>query len=165
MAEALETPRLTLEPLRVAHADEVAAALGDPVLHGFIGGAPATAAQLRERFARQERGTSPDGSEGWLNWVVRKRAGRAVAGTVQATLTRPPGGALRAEVAWVTAVPFQGRGVASEAAGAMVAWLRAAGVEEVIAHIHPGHAASAAVARRLGLQPTGELADGEERWA
>mgnify|MGYP000446835116 CR=1 FL=1 len=34
----------------------------------------------------------------------------------------------------------------------MVAWLRAAGAEEVIAHIHPGHAASAAVARRLGLQ-------------
>ncbi|RII97089.1 GNAT family N-acetyltransferase, partial [Clavibacter michiganensis subsp. insidiosus] len=46
----------------------------------------------------------------------------------------------------------------------MVEWLREGGVGIVRAHIHPDHAASAAVARRLGLAPTDERVDGEVRW-
>ncbi|RII89234.1 GNAT family N-acetyltransferase, partial [Clavibacter michiganensis] len=38
------------------------------------------------------------------------------------------------------------------------------GVGVVRAHIHPDHAASEAVARRLGLAPTDERVDGEVRW-
>jgi RimJ/RimL family protein N-acetyltransferase len=34
----------------------------------------------------------------------------------------------------------------------------------ITAAIHPGNAASAAVARRAGLAPTAELADGEVVW-
>lgn len=34
----------------------------------------------------------------------------------------------------------------------------------VIAHIHPDHLASAAVARAAGLAPTAEMQDGEVRW-
>lgn len=59
----------------------------------------------------------------------------------------------------------QGRGYATEAATAMVAWLRADGVGCVMADVHPEHHASNAVARRLGLAPTGEIVDGELRWA
>jgi RimJ/RimL family protein N-acetyltransferase len=71
----------------------------------------------------------------------------------------------RAEVAWVVGAEFQGRGYAVEAASALVAWLRERGVAEIRAHIHPGHAASAAVAGRIGLAPTGELDDeGEQIW-
>ncbi len=45
----------------------------------------------------------------------------------------------------------------------MVAWLREqrAGI---VAHIHPDHQASAAVARAVGLAPTSTLEDGELRW-
>jgi RimJ/RimL family protein N-acetyltransferase len=60
---------------------------------------------------------------------------------------------------------WQGRGYAVEAASALVAWLRERGVTEVAAHIHPGHTASARVAGRIGLAPTGELDDeGEQVW-
>ena len=42
--------------------------------------------------------------------------------------------------------------------------LRERGVTRFAANIHPDHAASAAVARRLGLAPTGERRGGEVRW-
>ena len=61
-------------------------------------------------------------------------------------------------------VDWQGRGYAAEAARALVAWLDSRGVATVRAHIHPGHAASAAVARRAGLAPTGQFGDGEQLW-
>ncbi len=46
----------------------------------------------------------------------------------------------------------------------MVAWLEGQGVESVHALIHPGNAASAAVARRLGMSATSVVVDGEVRW-
>jgi RimJ/RimL family protein N-acetyltransferase len=42
--------------------------------------------------------------------------------------------------------------------------LRAEGVTTFVAHIHPDHAAWAAIARRLGLEPTQSRDDGEIRW-
>jgi len=107
---------------------------------------------------RQVAGESPDGRQGWLNWVLRDAAG-APAGTVQATLTGS-----EAELAWVLGTAHQGRGYASEAAIAVRDWLRTQGVEAFTAHIHPDHAASAGVARRLGLVPTAVRQDGEVRW-
>ena len=159
----LHTARLDLEPLRDGHADELAPVLDDPALHEFIGGAPVPVAALRERYARLAGGRSPDGSQRWLNWVLRLRENGRPVGTVQATVTEQDG-VLTAEVAWVVAVPFQGRGLATEAARAMVAELRAAGADVVIAHVHPDHTASGAVARSVGLAATDVRVDGETRW-
>ncbi len=117
-ADARATPRLLLEPLTTAHTAQLLPVLADPALYAFTGGAPPTAEELRARHTRQAAGASPDGSEGWLNWVLRLRDTGAVAG-------------LRRFGAWV----------------------------------HPGHAASGAVARRCGLAPTEEVRDGEVRWA
>ena len=84
-------------------------------------------------------------------------------GTTQATVTEPDG-VSTAEVAWVVARPHQGKGYAVESARAMVQWLREQGVEVVVAHVHPEHQASMAVARAIGLAPTDEVVDGEVRW-
>lgn len=162
-AQEIQTLRVTSEPLRVAHSAEVTAALDDPALHEFTGGRPASAAELRSRFARQVVGQSADGSQGWLNWVVRDQASGEVVGMTQATLSRSQHGAC-AEVAWVIATPWQGRGLAKEAALAMVAWLRSVGVDHLVAHVHPQNVASAAVARHIGLEPTEEFVEGERRW-
>ena len=71
---------------------------------------------------------------------------------------------LQAEIAWVVGTAWQGRGIATEAARALVDWLARQPVHAVIAHIHPDHRASAAVAAAIGLAPTAELHDGEIRW-
>ncbi|MBG0829176.1 GNAT family N-acetyltransferase [Planomonospora sp. ID67723] len=156
-AEKITTDRLVLEPLSVGHAEEMARALSDPALHTFIGGSPATLEQLRDRYARMVAGPPPGSAETWLNWVIRLDG--ALVGYVQATVAPE-----RAMVAWVVGTPWQGRGVATEAALAMVARLARQGVTTVAATIHPDHHASSAVARRLGLVPTGERIEGEVVW-
>ena len=161
-AVEIETARLLLEPLRVEHADEMAPVLDDASLHTFTGGRPATVDELRARYARQVAG-SGDGAEGWLNWVLRQRSDGRPVGYVQATVHRR-GDEQVAEVAWVIGSAHQGNGYATEAATAMVGWLRRQQVSLVYAHVHPEHAASSAVAAAVGLAPTDETVDGEVRW-
>jgi RimJ/RimL family protein N-acetyltransferase len=172
MPEPLTTRRLDLLPLRVEHAGEMAAVLSDPALHTFIGGAPHSPDALRARYERLVAG-SPDPAASWCNWVLRLRAEGRLVGTVQATVTQGdtadtghtgnPGHT--AEVAWVVGASWQGRGLASEAARALVEWLgRRRSVRTVVAHIHPEHLASEAVASAAGLTPTEEVRDGERRW-
>ncbi len=156
----LRTDRLDLEPLTTGHAAEMVAVLADPALYAFTGGTPPTRADLDRRYAAQVRGHSPDGGQGWLNWVLRERATGAAVGFVQATLDR----AGTAEVAWVLGTAAQGRGLAAEAARALVDWLTGQGVTAVHAHVHPGHRASARVAAAAGLAPTDVVVDGEVRW-
>ena len=162
-AETIETVRLTLEPMRVEHAGEMADVLADPRLYEYVGGTPPSAAQLGTRYALQVAGHSPDGRHRWLNWVVRERATGAAVGTVQATVNIVDA-PKEAEIAWVIGTAYQRRGYATEAAGAMVAWLRSQGTATVIAHIHPGHEASMGVARHLGLTATDVIEGGETRW-
>ncbi|SFO20088.1 Protein N-acetyltransferase, RimJ/RimL family [Geodermatophilus obscurus] len=163
VADVVVTPRLRLEPLTTAHTVELHPVLADPALYAFTGGAPPTRGELRARHERQAAGISPDGAEGWLNWVLRLRDTGAVAGFVQATVSRD-GDVLVADLAWLVGTASHGRGLASEAARAVVAELRGHGVGRFGAWVHPGHAASGAVARRCGLTPTGEVRDGEVRW-
>lgn len=162
-ARAIATARLDLLPLRVEHAEEMAGVLADPALHAFIGGVPDTPGELRSRYARVTAG-SPDPAVSWLNWVIRVREEDRLAGTVQATVGPSGDGALTAEIAWVVGTAWQGRGIATEAARGLVDWLGQQPVRAVVAHIHPDHKASAAVAAAAGLVPTGEWRDGEVRW-
>lgn len=154
----ISTCRLDLLPLRVEHADEMAAVLADPALHTFTGGAPLSRDALLARYERLVAG-SPDPAQRWLNWVIFLRDEDCLAGTVQATITDQA-----AEIAWVVGTPWQGRGIASEAARGLVDWLATQPVRKVVAHVHPGNHASASVAASAGLAATDERQDGEVRW-
>jgi len=157
-SQPFRTARLDALPLRVAHADEMAAVLSDPALHTFIGGSPATPDALRIRYERLVAG-SPDPAVSWCNWVLLLREDTRLIGTVQATITRQA-----TEIAWVVGTEWQGRGLATEAARGLVDWLARHHVRTVVAHIHPDHHASASVARAAGLTPTDQHQDGEVRW-
>ncbi|TDE34419.1 GNAT family N-acetyltransferase [Actinomadura sp. 6K520] len=182
LAETIGTQRLVLEPLAVHHADEMAPVLDDRRLHRYIGGAPLGRDELRARYAHLVAGPAPFHQECWLNWIVRRvRDGQAV-GYVQATVTpAPPGFAVApaatgstvtpgpprqvASVAWVIGMPYQGFGFATEAGRALLGWLLAHGVHDIVATVHPDNRPSAAVAAKLGLHRTGDTtADGEDVW-
>jgi RimJ/RimL family protein N-acetyltransferase len=158
----ITTERLTLVPLQVADAEDLAGELDDERLHEFIGGRPATIGELRDRYARLVAGSAKP-NEVWLNWIVRRRSDEQPIGTVQATATTIDGEST-ANVAWVIGTDWQNQGFASEAARALVDWLRQRGADEVIACIHPSHWASAVVATRAGLRPTDEQRDREQVW-
>jgi RimJ/RimL family protein N-acetyltransferase len=161
LAEQLATARLDLIPLRPEDADEMVGVLADPRLYRFTGGVPPSRDELLARYERQSAGHSADGTEEWHNWIVRWRPAGEAIGFVQATIVDPRG---PADIAWLIGVPWQGRGFASEAARALVAWLERSGVSLITAHIHPDHRASAAVAARAGLEPTDRIDDGERVW-
>jgi RimJ/RimL family protein N-acetyltransferase len=144
--ESILTDRLSLEPVTVDDADEMAAIFADRRLYAFTGGEPSTLEALRSSSTAQ------------LNWVVRQRVDAKAIGMLQAIFT-DAGHA--AEIAWVVGVPWQGQGLAVEAARAVVAWLDAQGVRTITAWIRPEHHASAAVARRAGLTATSEYRDTE----
>lgn len=150
---------VTLRPLRPSDAKEMTRVLADPSLYVFTGGEPPSEAELEGRYEVQARGRSEDGSDIWLNYIVLVEA-RPV-GYVQATIptTGDP-----AEIAWVIGVTWQGRGYATAASQLLLDELRGLGVSDIIAHIHPDHQASQHIARRLGMQATDVVQDGETRW-
>ncbi len=133
--DRLRTARLRLDPLTVADAAEMVGVLSTAALYAFTGGAPPGLDELRARYERQAAGRSPDGREEWRNWILRREPGGQAVGYVQATITD---GGQRAEIAWVVGLGWQGRGYATEAALALVAWLDSRGAGVIRAHIHPG---------------------------
>ncbi len=90
--QRLETARLILEPLVVAHAQALYAALQAPELYRFIPRDPPPALDsLTARYAILATRHSPDGQELWLNWVLRQREigvceTGVYVGTVEATV-------------------------------------------------------------------------------
>lgn len=120
MIETLSTTRLTLEPQVAAHAEEMFVVMGDPLIYEFGNEPPASLDWLRERFRRLESRRSHDGSEVWLNWVIRLPDGPAI-GYVQATVLADR----RALIAYELGSAWWGHGYGREAVAAMLAELAA----------------------------------------
>ncbi len=144
---------VTLEPQLASHAAELFEVIGDPTLYGYIDQkAPLSEAALRERLEILESRLSPDGLEGWLNWVVRNDAG-AVVGYVQATVYPTH----EAEIAYVLGRPYWRQGYGHAACRAMIDELRSSySVTCVIATLDPANAASRALLEKLGLSLVSE---------
>ena len=115
----LATRSLLLEPLLVAHAGEMFEVLGDPAIYEFENGPPQSEHALIDRYAMLEHRLSPDGGQGWLNWVIRLPDG-ALAGYVQATV-HPSG---TAYVAYELASRHWRQGIGNAAVAAMLTELR-----------------------------------------
>ena len=161
-ASTIETARLVLTPLVASDAEAMVDVLADERMHEFTGGHPLSLEELRSCDQMLESGTSADGDETWLNWIVRRHHdGLRPIGVMQATVI---GDGSSADVAWEIGVAAQGQGMASEAATAVVGWLIDHGARDIRALIHPEHTASAVVASRAGLSASEERVDGEIVW-
>jgi RimJ/RimL family protein N-acetyltransferase len=113
--QLIRSERLILEPQVAAHAEAMFDVLADPAIYEYENDPPASVASLRKRFQMLEMRRSPDGREQWLNWVLRLRPAQLI-GYVQATLHADAS----ADVAYVLASDYWGRGLASEAVNAMI---------------------------------------------
>jgi ribosomal-protein-alanine N-acetyltransferase len=76
---------LTLEPQTAAHAVEMFEVLSDPAIYEYENAPPASVEALRTRYEKLESRRSGDGSQQWLNWVIRMD-GAGLIGYVQATV-------------------------------------------------------------------------------
>ncbi len=145
----IETERLRLEPLVATHAVEMLHALASPEIYRFIPNEPPTdVVALAARYARLATRRSPDGRECWLNWAVRLRSTGECIGRVEATVRE----ASQAEIAYLIAPDSQGKGLATEACRAMIAWIADAhGVRTFEATIDTRNARSIAMVTRIGF--------------
>ena len=143
-----ETARLRLEPLVVAHAEELFGYLAEPELYLYIPReAPSSVAAVRARLERLVGRRSPDGAELWLNWVMRAEG--APVGMLEATVHPDR----TASVAYMVFAAARRRGYASEAVRWLLGWLGAArAIERARATVDPRNAASVALLRRLGFE-------------
>lgn len=147
---------MSLEPRSVTHAQELFALLSDPLIYEFLDeSAPESFEQLRQRLARSEGRKSPDGTEHWLNWVVRD-AQQCLIGQVQATISAN----LDTNVAYVFGSAHWGRGLAYPAVEQMLRLVRAEfGVTRFYIVAERANQRSLRLARRLGFtEPSDTLA-------
>ena len=156
----ITTDRLLLVPLMASDAAAMFPILSDRQLYSFTGEDPPESEEaLAARYHKLESRESPDGSQQWLNWIVRLEKSSEAIAYVQATVS-----ASAAELAWVAGSKWQGSGYASEAAAALVKWLLANGVTAMRCCIHADHIASQRVAVNAGLHKSSLVEDGEEVW-
>ena len=147
MAPPVAREALTLEPQMAAHAEEMFRVLSDPAIYEHENDPPASVDALRERYRRLESRRSSDGRELWLNWVVRLGEGPLI-GYVQATV-HPDG---TADIAYILASEYWGRGIGQAAVRLMIAELAAGhGVRRLRAVLKRANARSRRLLERLGF--------------
>jgi len=148
--ETLRAGPLLLEPLVVAHAGAMFAVLRDPELYRHLDYPPPPSIEhLQSVYAKLEARQSPDGSQRWLNWVVRP-AGQQPVGYVQATVTLNRS----AWVAYVLAKQNWGAGYATLATQSVMDHLQHSyAVEHFLATVEVENQRSIGVLQRLGFAP------------
>ncbi|HKN07155.1 MAG TPA: GNAT family N-acetyltransferase [Thermoplasmata archaeon] len=146
-----ESQRLVVESLRMEHAAKLYAVLRDPRIYTFISDdPPSSVGDLEARFARYLKGPAPSSGALFLNWAVRLKTGGDYIGTLQATIDI---GGRRASVAYLLGPGFWGKGLASEALGALLGWLFSrGGVISAEARIDTRNERSVRLVRRLGFE-------------
>ncbi|MFD2453362.1 GNAT family N-acetyltransferase [Ideonella paludis] len=114
---------------------------------------------MTTRFERLERRTSPDGSEHWLNWVIRLESG-ALAGYVQATVNADR----TAYVAYELSSRYWRQGIGSNAVRAMMQELRDSyGVCTFLAVLKTRNFRSLGLLQKLGFEPASEALAAQHR--
>jgi [ribosomal protein S5]-alanine N-acetyltransferase len=144
---ALITPRCVLEPQLAAHAQEMFAVLADPAIYEFENAPPASASWLEQRYRRLETRGPEDGSEQWLNWVIRLDT-RELAGYVQASVLAD-GVAL---IAYELNSRYWRQGIGSNAVHAMMKELQSQyAVQQFIAVLKGANYRSRGLLHKLGF--------------
>lgn len=157
LVPALDTDRLTLRGHSLADLPECAAMWADPAVTRHIGGRPSSDEEV---WARVLRYAGLWALLGLGYWVVRERASGRFVGEVgladfRRDLTPPLEGA--PEVGWVLATWAHGRGFATEAVQAALAWGDAhhaapsRGPGRTVCLIAPDNVASVRVAEKCGF--------------
>ena len=147
--QALATAELVLEPLVAGHAEAMFEVLGDPELYRYLDHPPPPSVEhLRSVYASVETRMSPDGSQVWLNWVVR-RPGLAPVGYVQATVMHDH----TAWVGYVFSARHSGRGYATQAGHAMLDHVASVyAVSRFLASVEAANQRSIRLLERLGFR-------------
>lgn len=153
-----ETDRLHLRPVRRSDAAEIFSTYaGDAAATRYMNFARHRSLAESEAFAERCEAAWKSGSA--FPWAIIERASDAFSGVIELRLAPP-----KADFGYILGPQFWGRGLATEAASAIVAWAAAQpSIFRVWATCHPDNTASASVLRKAGLTLETTLANWEAR--
>ena len=168
----LLTPRLRLCGYALADYAPMLAMAGQPEFYRFLGGQPGTPETVWHRLLRSAGHWA---LQGYGFWAVEERASQQFVGTIGlADLRRglePETDPVTPEIGWALAPATHGRGYATEAVAAALAWADGHfATPRTMCIIHPQNTASLHLAARFGYREHGRtLLDNEpivllERW-
>ncbi len=152
----LRTARLLLRGPRVEDAQAHAALWADPVVTRYIGGVPVAAPESWLRLLRNAGHWALLGFGCWL--IEDAASGQLIgeAGFLDLRRDTEPSFAGTLEIGWVVAPAAHGRGLATEAVRAMLAWGAGHfGPARVVCMIDPANAASLRLAQAQGFSDAG----------
>ena len=147
----LRTPRLTMAPHGLADFADQAAMWADPVVVKYIGGVPAT---TEDAWARLLRCAGCWALMGHGMWAVREADSGTYLGDIgflEAKRTGVEGFDGDPEIGWTLNTFAHGKGYASEAVSAALAWGQGR-FKRTVAMISPENTPSEAVALRTGFR-------------
>ena len=147
----IETERLRLRGHRVDDYAASAAMWADPAVVRYISGTPSSA---QRSWLRVLEYVGHWALLGFGYWVIEERSTNAFAGEIGfADFKRDIDSSLRSipEAGWVLAPAMHGRGYATEALRAILAWADARAWPQTIAIVAPENAASIRVAEKCGF--------------
>ena len=151
------TERLVLRGHRVDDFEDYAALRSDPEVVRYLGGKPSTPS---ESWSRILNSVGHWTLMGYGFWAIEERSsGRYVGEAGLADFKRDiePGFEGAPEAGWVLAPWSHGRGYATEAARAVLAWgEKNIGMTRCVCMIEPEHGASLRVADKCGFRPFAE---------
>ncbi|MEO1015208.1 MAG: GNAT family N-acetyltransferase [Pseudomonadota bacterium] len=156
--EPLETDRLALRAPAAADVDDIVRYVGDIDVAGRLSRVPHPYTQDDAAYFLRE--LVPKATV----WAVERREDSAFIGVISLS---PHDGAADAELGYWFGKPFWGKGYATEAAGAVVAYADASGLTLLHSGFFEFNPASGRVLRKVGFEEAGRstrpsAADGEE---
>ena len=149
----IETERLRLRGHRVEDFRECAAMWGDAAVTRYIGGRPFTAEEVWARLLRYAGHWTLLDFGFWL--IEEKATGNFVGEAGLAEFQREIEPRIQGvpEMGWVLSPPWYGRGYATEAVRAALAWgEQRFGAARTVCLIHPENSASLRVAEKCGFR-------------
>jgi len=157
-APTLESARLILRAHRVEDLDGVLAMWSDPAVVKHITGTPSTREECWARILRYGGLWPLTGYGYWA--VVEKQSGRFAGDVGLADFRRDldPAQSIAPEAGWVIAPFAQGKGYATEAMQAVLAWADANLGRHTYCMLDPANAASLRVAEKCGYRPFAQVA-------
>jgi RimJ/RimL family protein N-acetyltransferase len=149
------TPRTRIRPWRLDEADRLFDVLRRPEVAKWLGVEPQVMVDRSEAVERIAAWAAyAEAHPGFGRWAVEVTETGVPAGTV--LLGPMPNGDDEVEIGWHLHPDSWGRGLASEAATAVLAKAFADGVDGVYAVTHPRNEASHRVCERIGMANLGE---------
>lgn len=148
--EPLQTERLLLRRSRPEDAEVISAYRSDPDVHRYQGWERTDPEGVRAEI-EEMTGRAPGEPGGWTQLSVEERESGRLVGDVGLSPAEGEPGVIK--VGYTMSPPFQGRGYATEAVGALIGYaFDTLGAEIVRAYASAENVASIRVAEKVGLR-------------